>query len=378
MRKIGSLRAGKMSGLPRVVKQCRAEAAGLIRGLAKRWHSESSKTLRSITFTHAHVLYEAYLATFPTAADRRILTYYLAEVLFKLERWSEAGAAYARAVQLDPKVEHTQTREAAYAAVISLKNAADKAGGKRGRARTRWNPGKPRPIPPPLRRLLTAFETYLKLVPAAQERAAILYRQARIYQKYDHHPRALATLRQILKDHADHELASYAASLLLDSLNLLGRHDELARRVDLMLAEPKLAKGQLLETLTRIKLSMARKRAEYLKKAGRHEDCGKRYLQLAAIQPQRRLRAELLYNAAICFDLARLHDRAMSTRKNLLASTPKAALVPRVLLQVASACAAQKKSPRSALSGAVRTAVPGSARGARRAQARLRPAHGAR
>jgi len=327
---------------PGEVRRCRAKTAELLRELATRWHREAGKTMQPITFTHARMLYEAYLATFPAAADRCSLTYYLAEVLFKLERWPEAGAAYARVVRLNPKGKHA--REAAYAAVITLKNAAEQADeAVGGHVKPPSNAKRPRPIPPPQRRLLAAFETYLKLAPAAPERVPILYRRARIYYEYDHHPRAVKLLSQLVTDHPGHHLTTLAAQLLLDSLNLLRRRAELARWVDRILAEPKLAQGPLGESLTRIKLAVARKRAEQLQGDGKYEACGQRYLQLVAQQPTSRHRAELLYNAAICFDLAKLHDRAIAARKNLITSTPKAQLVPRVLLQVAHRYAAQKK-----------------------------------
>ncbi len=325
------------------VTQCRAQTSELLRELATRWHREADKTRRPITFTQTRMLYEAYLATFPAAGDRRQISFYLGEVLFKLQRWPEAAAAYNSVVRLDPAGKLKLTREAAYAAVITLKNAAEQADEGAGARTGRTDPRKPRPIPPLQREFLAAAERYLKLVPTAPERVALLYRRARTYYAYNHHQQAVKLLSQLVDRHPGHELTVYAANLLLDSLNLLKRYDTLARWVDRMLTEPKLARGPLAATLHQLKLNMGRKQAEQQQRDGKHKACGERYLNLVARYPKSRFRAELLYNAAICFDQAKLFARAIAARKNLITSTPKAALVPRALLQVAKTYETQQQ-----------------------------------
>jgi tetratricopeptide (TPR) repeat protein len=253
-------------------------------------------------------------------------------VLFKLEQWRAAGEAYREVVRRDPKGKHT--KEAAYAAVIALKNAMNPRADRSTPTR-RKDPTKPRPIPRLERELIAAAETYLRLVPGAPERVPLLYRLARIYYEHDHHTEAIKRFEQIITTDPDHELASYAANLLLDCLNLLKRYQAMARQVERMLKMPRLAKGELLRTLNELWVSLERKRIEKLERAKKYRACGEGYLRMVARHPTHRWRDELLFNAAICFELAKLPRRAIAARVNLVTSTPASRLVPRTLAMLA-------------------------------------------
>ena len=329
----GQLRDGKTAPAA-ALSRCKKVVAGTLRELATSWHREAQKSRDNSAYEPAERLYELYLSTFPQAADLREMTFYHAEVLYKLSRWDQAAAAYTRVVQLSPA--DRRAREAAFAALISLKqvlNARDEVSAPRSRR----DPNKPRKLSSDHRRFVAAIQSYLQLVPNAPERQALLYRRARIYYSHNLHDQAVKGFAALVNAHPDHELAVYAANLLLDSLNAQRKYAELERWVRRMLAEPRLAKGEFLVQLHTLDRGAQRKAAERLQKAKRHGDCGNKYLQIAARYPTDPRRPEVLYNAAICFEADRQLMRSIKVRQQLIKLHPQHRLAARALLMIAEA-----------------------------------------
>jgi tetratricopeptide (TPR) repeat protein len=328
---------------------CRERAERALRALATVVHRQAQQTREQAAYEQAERLYRLYLEIFSDGSDGYTLAFYHAECLYQLERWVEAAEAYARVAKQDLKGKYA--KEAAYAAVICHKNALNlRAEAEMSPRRPSGSPSfKPEPIPGGEKKLLEAFATYLKLVPDAPERVNILYRQARIYYEHNHYDRAIALFSVIVTRHPGHELAVYAANLLLDSLNILKRYDELGRWVDQLLKQPALAKGELGETLTKLKLGFGRRTAEELVKAGKHRECGERYLQLAQSSPANPRWTELMYNAGICFEAAKLFDRAIAAYQVLIRVRPQSPLARRALRMLGQIHEAQGRASDAAL-----------------------------
>lgn len=316
-----------------VVGQCRERAAGTLRELATLWHNEAQKTLNNDTYALAEQLYKQYLASFPQEKDHYAMAFFYAELLFKLERWEQAAEAYTVVVGLEPRGRYL--KESAYAAVISWKNALNVA--EEVKDRETVAPGekfKPRPIPANQQKMLVAFDTYLKHVPDAPERPAILYRKARTYYEHNHFDEAVDGFAKVLEQYPGHELAVYSANLLLDSLNILKRYDEIAEWVERMNKMPKLAKGELAETLARIRREIKRKQLEDYQERGRYRQCGEGYAQLASDYPDDARWSELAFNAALCFEAAKLIGQAISIRQKLIEVAPKDPLAQRAMYMI--------------------------------------------
>jgi tetratricopeptide (TPR) repeat protein len=321
------------------ISECRNNASGVLRELATTWHREAQKTQNQDTYALAQYLYKEYLDNFPSEKDAYLMTYYYAELLYKLERWEPAAEVYTKVVKMNPRGKYLT--DAAYAAVISWKNALNveeeikdtskkvsstpKKGkkGKKGEAKEDENQYKPIAIPEKQKKMLAAFDTYIKYVPKAPELVQIKYRKARIYYETNHFKEAAAMFGDIATKHPEHELSLYAANLLLDSLNILKRFEELNQWVSRFKKEPKLAQGEFLATLNTLDAASKRKHAEELQKTGSYKECGDKYAAIANEYQDDPRWPELLYNAAICFEAAKLIGMAISIRNTLIKVKPK-------------------------------------------------------
>ena len=301
------------------VAECRENASGVLRELATTWHREAQKTQNVATYALAEQLYKEYLTNFPDVPDAYTMSFYYAELLFKLKRWEPAAAAYSKVVKLQKNGKYL--KEAAYAAVISWKNALDVNDEAQDSGRRGVKPEdkhKPRPIPPKEKKMMEAFDTYLSYVPDSPERIKIMYRKARIYYDNNHFDKAADGFSRLALQYPKDRLAEIAANLLLDSLNILKRYEELERWVHKLLGMPDLARGELLATLNQLKRDIARKKLEQYREKGRYRECGDGYAQLANDYPDDKRWAEIAYNAAMCYEAAKLLGQAIKIRNQLI------------------------------------------------------------
>ena len=329
--------------------ECKDNSTGVLRELATTWHSEAQKTQNMETYDLAQHLYKAYLDNFPKEKDAYTMTYYYAELLYKLERWEPAANIYTDVVKMSPKGKYL--KDAAYAAVISWKNALnvqeetkDVSKKQRAKKKGRKRRGKKapvveeavvkKPIPEKQLKMISAFDTYIKYVPDAPELVPIIYRKARIFYNYNHYDEAVKVFALIVNKHSDHELATFAANLLLDSLNITKQFDELNKWVDRMLTIKDLAKDDMLVQLRKLKRGSERKAAEQLQKQGYYKECGERYSAIANKYPEDKRWAEVLYNAALCFEAAKLIGLAISIRNTLIKVKPDHPLSQKAMFMI--------------------------------------------
>jgi tetratricopeptide (TPR) repeat protein len=318
--------------------ECRSNASGVLRELATTWHREAQKTQNNDTYALAMYLYKEYLDNFPKEKDAYTMSFYYAELLYKLERWAAAAEAYTVCVKMKPRGKHL--KESAYAAVVAWKNALNVADertdtstrrGKKGK-KVKVNITKKIPIPENQQKMIAAFDTYIKYVPNAKELVPIMYRKARIYYTHNDYSPAISMFERIVTKHSSHDLAEYAANLLLDSLNILKRYTELNKWVDRFLKDPNLTqKGELKATLEKLKVASMRKHAQELRKGKQFKECGRLFAKLANDYQDDPRWAEMLYNAAICFEAAKLIGQAIAIRNTLIKIKPKDPLAQKAM-----------------------------------------------
>ncbi len=196
-------------------------------------HQKAQKTHDVAGYEKAHALYQQYLAKYSDLPDATI-HFFDAELLFRLQRYADAAREYERVTALAPKGKYT--REAAYALIVSTKNAATPSSVPDGGAPC---PNmQPCAIPSGQQRLLDAFDTYLKIVPDSPELSTIYYRKARLYYDYQHFADAAPLFDHIFTTWPAHELATYSANLEMDCLAILKRYDALRALVERVKKSP--------------------------------------------------------------------------------------------------------------------------------------------
>lgn len=367
---------------PDDVKQCKSETAQVLVWLATSWHREAVGTDESPgtnsvpTMKASAALYNLLVEKFPDmeqlefpSIDRKDwpthyrVAYYYAELLWKMEDWEKCGPAFDTVVELNPQGEFTT--EAAYAAVLCYNNyyqqeyaqrekevrtvETDKPArrGKRGRRKDRAeskeseNTYTKREFTRLEQGMLDAFRRYRCFIPDSDDLVTIMYREARIYYEANHFEEAALLFKRIAFEHKDGDLAEYAANLYLDSLNVMGTMREPKNRACLSELEgsiqPMYANycstdeqranfPDLCKVVVQLRCDVTRKVAEGYQEDKQYRKAAQAYVNIAKKYRECGRLDEVLYNAALNFEAARLVGRAIKVRQILIKSFPESAL----------------------------------------------------
>jgi tetratricopeptide (TPR) repeat protein len=327
-----------------LVEECRNAFHDISKELALVWHKEAQRTKNPDTYVLVRYVYKDYLDRFSKEKGALDMGFYYAEVLWTTQQWREAAEQYTKVVELDPR--GRWVKEAAYAAVLSWKNALniDDTGQGPDKQGNNTKEFKQQPIPEYQKKMIAAFDTYIKYVPDAPELVTIKYRKARIYYDYNHFDQAAALFQDIVDKHSEHELAEYSANLLLDSLNIQGEHlkmpgktREALRMVDKFMDTPALMKNpEFAKNMVNLKVDGLVIEAKQYEDRGNYKECGRSMLAAAESMPDHPKHAERLYDSAVCFQNARLVGRAVAVRNELIRTHPNDPLAQKALFKVAS------------------------------------------
>ena len=368
-------RTYKQGGKPAdAVAECKVETATTMLWLGTSWHREavgseqSPGTNNKKTMSQAAVLYRTLLKEFPEMEqmtfpniDKRDwptkykISYFYAELLWKMEEWGQCGPAFDSVVELNSQGEYTS--DAAYAAVLCYNNLyqqqyvpretkskfvsrTDQRAAKSGKAPPS-NKFAPKKLTQLQEGMLEAFNRYVCYVDKADDLATIKYRRARIYYEANRFEEAAVLFRDIAFNHKDSELAEYAANLYLDCLNVLGTQineprvaciQELGSVIDPMSASycgtEMLSEENpdLCGTLGTLQCQVRRKEAETYQKTGEFKKAAATYVRIFRRHDECGEMDEVLYNAAINFEAAHLLGRAIQVRTVLIEKYPESKL----------------------------------------------------
>jgi tetratricopeptide (TPR) repeat protein len=221
-----------------LVLLCAAPARAADDGDANRWaelatttHKAAQQTKDPKKYEEAAGYYDKYFAK-PDGKEA-VMAFYYAELLFNLERYSEAAKYYERNLTLDPKGH--LAKEAAYAAMISWRNTIPAPKDPKT-----WPcpDSKPCALSANLQRLVAAFDRYLAIVPDSPEAPNVEYRKARVYYEHNQFAEAAPLFDHIFVTYPKCELAIYSANLEMDCLAMLKRHDDLRALVERVKKSP--------------------------------------------------------------------------------------------------------------------------------------------
>jgi len=374
------------------VTECKSETAGILAWVATAWHREAIGTPEQPgtndrgTMQNSARLYRLLIDKFPDMEELEFtniarddwptvykVSYYYAELLWKMEEWAQCGPAFDRVVELNPQGEYTS--DAAYAAVLCYNNLyqqqyqsrerqtraerSERRGrrGRRGR-RQQEEPETPSMQPREFTDLeegmLNAFGRYVCYVNDSDDLDQIKYRRARIYYEANHFEEAAQLFRDIAWNHRESELAEYAANLYLDSLNVMGSQLEPNRPECLQQIETDIdplngfycstqsdadLHPDLCGVLTTLKCNVMRKTAEAFGNNQQHKRAAAQYVRIfrrhqECAEEDGFAMDEVLYNAAIHFEAARLLGRAIQVRNVLIERFPESEYSKRAIYLV--------------------------------------------
>ena len=394
------------------MNECRSSAASVLVELSTAWHREAIGTEEQPgtndrgTMTQATQLYRLTLDTFPDMdsmefpdIDRRDwptvyrVSYYYAELLWRMEDWGQCGPAFDRVVELNPQGEYSS--DAAYAAVLCYDSlyqqqyaagersrrggAAEgeqrRSGGRRGRRQQEEQPQaapslEPQEFTEVQTGMLRAFQRFVCYVQESEELPRVKYRRARIYYEANHFQEAAVLFHDIAWNHRDSEFAEYAANLYLDSLNQLAParatetvaardgNPECISEIESSLdplhgfycgtPEARDAHPDLCEVVVDLRCGVVRLRAETLARQGQHREAAAAYRDIVSRFRECGRLDEVVYNLAIEYEAARLLGRAIRARTTLIERFPESPLAKRAVYLIGSNFHALALYPRAA------------------------------
>jgi len=186
----------------------------------------------------------------PAAArDRAVQAWKDAEQAATAERWDEAAERYGDVVK-DCTAPSLECRDVAYKAALARGHAARLEGIPKPTLA-----GSPIPMPARTQAVADAADRFIELAgPDDPEVPGMRFLAAASYSRYGWDDTALPRFEAVLRSHPTHDVAEYAANLLLDTLNRAQRYDELRLWTKVLLADEALlaAKPQLRALLQRL------------------------------------------------------------------------------------------------------------------------------
>lgn len=374
---------------PQAITECKQATASILVYLATAWHREAigtddqPGTNDRNTMRAAAAMYRLVLDRFPDMEDMQFpdidrrdwptqyrVSYFYAELLWRMEDWAQCGPAFDRVVELNPQGEFTQ--DAAYAAVLCYNNlyqqeyqarerqtaeqrTASREGRRGRRGRQREEAGAensaerfaPRDLTATESGMLNAFSRFVCYVAESEELPTIKYRRARIFYESNRYEEAALLFRDIAWNHRDSELAEYAANLYLDSLNILGTQWQRSQCINDIRdsIEPlagfycsnqaqRDAHPDLCRVLDQLRCDTLRLQAEAAQRERRYTDAAQTYVRIAREHRECGRLDEVLYNAAINYEAARLLGRAIRVRTILIQNFPESELAKRAVYLV--------------------------------------------
>jgi tetratricopeptide (TPR) repeat protein len=333
----------KMKAIPNVkpdqMNDCREATANSLREMAMTWHREAQVTAQLSTYRLAHSLYRKYLEQFKGDKEVYETTYYLGELLWKQAsfagesgRYCDAATVYTDVVKMDPRDSAKYLKDAALASVLSWRGCL-----KIADAAPVVSDGRnfsPMPIPEQQKKMIEAFETYIRYVKNSPELLRVKYQEGREYYEYNHFDEAIPLFREVARA-KDEELSVVAANLLFDCHAMKKQTPELAAAVaehchqKELLAVPGFA-----PRCGMIEASLLRQEAERHEHEHRWREAAEAYLKLAAAFPDYPQIDEVYYDAAIDFQRAKMVGRALQCFQQLLAVKPDSGLARKTTFAV--------------------------------------------
>lgn len=312
--------------------------------LAVDWHNEGRKTRDEQTFEFANAVYADYLTLFPQSPKAYDLRFFWAELLNdNLNKYEKAAGEYTTVFGIDiDKVKKggdakpgKYMNNASYNAILAWTEVVkkDEADGKI-KPEPITDPTKKLTIPASKQNLLDACNNYLKYIEKGEKKVEIAYKAARIYYDYNHLDEAVARLSEIALKYPDYKFedgskaGEVAANLVLDSYNLIGdwaKVNEWARK---FYAEDKLAQGQFKADLAKLIEQSSFKLINQLEAKKDYAKAAEAYMTFVTEWSKSDLADKALHNAAIDFFNAKMLNRAIEVRKQLIVKHPKSSYVP--------------------------------------------------
>jgi TolA-binding protein len=310
----------------------------IVRILALTYYREA-QTMRSEQFyALAYELFEAYNANFPETESSYVMWFLYGELLYYHQRnYLESARAYENALmRSDGSGEYDEgaTYNACHAYLNMVDTAAAQAvesGNQMAQAEQELPPiPEPQEITEDYARMMTACDRYLGTSPTMEDAVQIEFVTAYMYYMFDHLDEAADRFSRIAMQYntTDTPRAQLSATLLLDSLAILRRFDDMKTWIDMFKATPAIYQGNLAVQLDGLSESIDFKQCRDLQTTERFIEAGECYLTFVQTHSTSTLLDKAFYNAAVAFEDGNQLGMAIVANQFLVEYVPDSELVP--------------------------------------------------
>ena len=344
----------------RQLVEARELAERTLSNLAVNWHKEGQKTRDEETFKYSNEIYKDYLSLFGDSPKAYDLRFFWAELLNDyLQQYDRAAPEYDNVVRQDidkvegkskdkdgkPQKPGKYLTDAAYNAILAW-DAVVKNQTESGKIKVEIpKDGGKAKIAAPVTDLLAASERYVKYVPKGEKRVEVLYKVAQIYYQYNHLDEAIARFSEIAENYPTYEFeggiraAEVSANLVLDSFNIKEDFESVNAWATKFYNNPKLARGKFKAELADVLEKSAFKLVNKLESRKEYAKAAQAYLTFVESYPKSAIAEEALNNASIDFFKAKMLDRSVEVRQDLIRRYPRSKYVPDAIYDNAEALA---------------------------------------
>ncbi|MCB9655971.1 MAG: tetratricopeptide repeat protein [Deltaproteobacteria bacterium] len=323
-----------------------------LRELVTDYHRDAQKRKDVATYKLARDIYAKYLDAFSDTDYAYQMRFFFAEVLWALKEWKQAALEYGRVVRTktEDKAPGKYARLAAYNAILAWEKMATE--GEKGtltsgmkiveskekgrtdarritklrlKALTQGETYEEQAIPEVELSLSRACDVYFKIAdPKDEELPAIKFKAAYVYYSHNHFVAAAERYFEIIERWPQDALAKKSAHLIMDSLNVQEKWDELEKYARSFLDNERLAgrdqgfrkevrellQGAAYKAIQVAEVS-ARKLDDSVAKGRALGAVAKRFLKLRKEFPKSPYADKALYSAVLIYNQANQLDRAI-------------------------------------------------------------------
>jgi TolA-binding protein len=316
----------------------------LVRLLALTYYREAQTTRNEQFHELSFRLFESYLRSFPDSESAYTMWFLYGELLYyHEEQFMEAARAYEQALirstgegQYDEAATYNSC--SAYLQMIGMASAqAVESGNAMVSDESELPPlPEPQPITEDYQRMMVACDRYVGTNPTLEDAVQIEFVTAYMYYSLDHLDESDDRMANIVTQYStvDPARAQTAAILLLDSLAMLRRFDELKTWIDTLKNMPELhdvtlnGGNEFRVQLDQLSESIDFKQCRDMQTSGRSEEAGNCYFDFVEVHYDSAQLDQALYNASIAFEDGNRLGLSLLANQYLIDYAPDSDLVP--------------------------------------------------
>jgi cellulose synthase operon protein C len=324
---------------PAVVAGWGEDIEQVVRILALTYYREAQTMRSDQFFALAYELFEDYLVNFPDNESAYMMWFLYGELLYyHREDYQEAARAYEQAIMRSDgtgEYDEMATYNACGAYLKMVDVAAEQAvesGNQMVSAESELPPiPEPAEITEDYSRMMTACDRYLGTTPNIEDAVQIEFVTAYMYYSFDHLDEAAQRFSRIATNYqeVDPQRAVLSATLLLDSLAVLRRFDDMKTWIDMFKAMPVMTGDPVFGTqLVQLSESIDFKQCRDMQTSGRSEEAGYCYFDFVETHPNSEVLDRALYNASVAFEDGNKLRQSILANQFLIEFVPDSDLVP--------------------------------------------------